>query len=392
MDTPCNFGRRKFFKLAAAGSLGAALASPALLDNLQAQAPVVPEKPATNIADALKYPRTPLSMPGRYPGKVARVNHSNAVVDNEPVEAVAYQMIEAAMLSLTGAENLKEAWLQFVAPGEVIGLKVNPVAGKLLTTSHAVTQSVVKQLEECGISRDHIVIWDRRHFQLEETGYTDKNYPGIAIRGTEIKDEEGSFYDKDGLMYAEKMIDKDWYYWADYEEEYDAYTMPYMVNGGKYSYFTKICTQEVDKIINLPILKNAGPTVTLCMKNLAYGVITNTGRLHKHHWAETCAEVCAFPPVRDKVVLNIVDGIKGCFDGGPGANPQFICNYNTILAGTDPVAVDRAGYDIVIAKRIAEGVQQEELARGRRFMELSQELGLGIADPEKIEVREINLT
>ena len=77
------------------------------------------------------------------------------------------------------------------------------------------------------------------------------------------------------------MIDKEWYYWADCEQEYDAYTLPYMVNSGKYSYFSKICTQEVDKIINVPILKNAGPTVTLCMKNLAYGAITNTGRLHK---------------------------------------------------------------------------------------------------------------
>jgi len=274
----------------------------------------------------------------------------------------------------------------------VIGLKVNPVAGKSLTTSHAVTKSVVKQLEESGIPLKNIVIWDRRLFQLEETGYNAENYPGLAIRGTEIKDSEGSFYDSDGKMYAEKMIDHDWYYWADCEEEYDAYTLPYMVNDGKYSFFSKICTQEVDKIINLPILKNAGPTVTLCMKNLAYGVITNTGRLHKQLWADTCAEVCAFPPVRDKVVLNIVDGIKGCFDGGPGANPQFICNYNTVLIGTDPVAVDRTGYDIVIAKRIQEGVQEQELARGRKFMELSQELGLGIADPEKIEVREINLT
>lgn len=392
MNDKCNFGRRRFFKIAAAGSLGAALMPPAFVQNLQAQESAPPEKPSTNIAEAMKYPRTAHSMPGKYPGKVVRVNHDKCIIDNEPVEQAAYQMIAQAMLSLTGAATLKEAWGQFVSPDEVIGLKVNPVAGKSLTTSHAVTRSVVKQLEESGIPLKNIVIWDRRLFQLEETGYNAENYPGVAIRGTEIKDSEGSFYDSDGKMYAEKMIDHDWYYWADCEDEYDAYTLPYMVNSGKYSFFTKICTQEVDKIINLPILKNAGPTVTLCMKNLAYGVITNTGRLHKQLWADTCAEVCAFPPVRDKVVLNIVDGIKGCFDGGPGANPQFICNYNTILIGTDPVAVDRTGYDIVIAKRIEEGVQEQELARGRKFMELSQELGLGIADPEKIEIREINLT
>lgn len=392
MNEKSKLGRRNFFRIAAAGSLGAAIMPPAMIQTLQAQEKPAPEKPATNVADALKYPRTETSMPGKYPGKVVRVNHSESSVDNEPVETAAYAMIAEAMLSLTGAATLREAWLQFVAPDEVIGLKVNPVAGRMLSTSHAVTKSVVKQLEEAGIPLGNIVIWDRRHFQLAETGFTSENYPGVSIRGTEIKDADDSFYDKDGIMYGEKMIDKDWYYWADYEEEYDAYTLPYMVNGGKYSYFSKICTQEVDKIINLPILKNAGTSVTLCLKNLAYGVITNTGRLHKHLWAETCAEVCAFPPVRDKVVLNIVDGIKGCFDGGPGANPQFICNYNTILVGTDAVAVDRVGYDIVIARRIEEGVQEEELPRGRRFMELAAAIGLGEADPEKIDLEVINMT
>ena len=59
--------------------------------------------------------------------------------------------------------------------------------------------------------------------------------------------------------------------------------------------------------------------------------------------------------------------------------------------GTDPVAVDRIGYDIVINKRIAEGVQKEENARGRIFMELAQNLGLGIADIEKISLTKVEM-
>ena len=139
-------------------------------------------------------------------------------------------------------------------------------------------------------------------------------------------------------------------------------------------------------------LKNAGASVTLCLKNLAYGSITNTGRLHKQLWADTIAEVCAFPPLRDKVVLNIVDGIKGCFNGGPGANPQFFTNYNTMLIGTDPVAVDRVGYDIVIKKRIDEGVQAEDTERGKMFMNMAQELKLGIADINKIKVEKVKIS
>mgnify|MGYP000104496047 FL=1 len=250
---------------------------------------------------------------------------------------------------------------------------------------------MIEQLLEAGIPKENIVLWDRREFQLHEAGFTPEAYPGIAITGTEKKDEDGSYYNKEGKRYSEEMIDKDWYYFADVEGEYDDYTISYMVNGGKYSYFTKICTQELDKIINIPILKNAGASITLCLKNLGYGVITNTGRLHAQLWGETSAEVCCFPPVRDKVVLNIVDGLRGCYQGGPGANPQYICNYNTLFVGTDPVAVDRIGYGIVLNKRIEEGIQLEDSLRGRAFMEYAAELGLGEVDPEKIALKKVIL-
>ncbi len=382
------FSRRKFFKVLGTGSLvvaGAPLAASPENTLLQQQ------KPETNIADAAEVPRNKNSMPGKYPGKVSRVTHSGAIVDNEIVEEKAYMMLEKAMINLTGEKKLKQAWLQFVSPGEKIGLKVNPVAGKTLTTSHAVTKSIIRQLEESGIDRSNVIIWDRRLMQLHETGYTEQNYPGVKVVGTEQQDEEGLYYDSDGKLYGEKMIDKDWYYWADVEGEYDEYTIPFMVNGGKHSYFTRIVTKELDKIINVPILKNAGATVTAAMKNLAFGSVTNTGRLHAQLWNETCAQVCAFAPLRDKVVLNIVDGLKGCFNGGPGANPQFFCNYYTILAGTDPVAVDRIAHEIVVTKRIEEGLQKADNPRASTFLDMAENLGLGISRREMIELNEINI-
>jgi uncharacterized protein (DUF362 family) len=227
---------------------------------------------------------------------------------------------------------------------------------------------------------------------MHEIGFTKNAFPEIEIIGTERKDDKGSFYDTNNVLYSEQMIDKNWYYWADAEEKYDAETIPYMVNEGKYSYFSNIVTQKVDKIINIPILKNAGASLTLCLKNLAYGSISNTGRLHKDLWSETCAEVCAFPPLRDKVVLNIADGIKGCYNGGPGANEQFITEFKTVLAGTDPVAVDRIGYEIVLKKRIDEKIQKEESPRGREFLKLAENLKLGVADLKKIELKSIQLS
>ena len=380
--------RRKFFKYLSVGSLGLAL-SP-VVKGATPKTFFQQDLPENNFADAKNIPRTEDSMPGLYPGKVVRANHSACVVDGVPVESAAYDMLKASMLELTGAATLSDAWLRFVGPNDVIGLKVNPVAGKTLTTSHAVTKSIIKQLEESGISRNNIVIWDRREFQLHETGYTKENYPGIRIVGTECQDANGSYYDANGKLYSEERINKNHYLYADVEQEYDAETMPYMVNKGKYSYYSKICTDQLDKIINVPILKNAGAAVTLCLKNLAFGSITNTGRLHGKFWNETCAYACAFPPLRDKVVLNVVDGFIGCFDGGPAANPQFICQYNTMLVGSDPVAVDRIGHDIVLNKRIEEGIQSADRASSHKFMQIAQELQLGVADIEKIDLTEIN--
>lgn len=343
-------------------------------------------KPATNISDALKTSRKAGSMPGYFPGKVVLIRNTESVVNDIPVETEAYRMLKKAILDLTGKNDLEKAWRLFVSPGEKIGLKVNPIGGKLLSTSHAVVKSVIKQLTESGIDSKDIIIWDRRDMELKEAEFTGSNYPGIKIRGTEFQDEKGSFTDSEGKLLGEKNIDKNWYYWADVEGEYDAETMPYMINGGKFSYFSKIVTREVDKIINIPILKNAGGSITNAMKNLAFGSISNTGRLHSKLWNDTCAEVCAFSPIRDKVVLNISDALRGCFNGGPGANPQFICNYNQLIVSTDPVANDRIGYDIIAEKRISEGIQKVSTPEVLTFLSMASSLGLGVSDKSKINL------
>jgi uncharacterized protein (DUF362 family) len=349
-------------------------------------------KPATNIEDALKVPRSELSMPGRYPGTVVETVDASCLVDGAPDAGRCAAMLERTMLTLTGAASLSQAWLQFVQPGDRIGLKVNPVAGKLLSTSPVLVEAIIAQLEDAGIPRADIMIWDRREFQLHEAGFTEERFPGIRIRGTEYQDAEGGFRDANGKLYSEDRIDRDWYYWADCEESYDEETLPYMVNEGKFSYFSSIVTQELDKIINLPILKNAGSTVTLCMKNLAYGAVTNTGRLHKPLWSETCAEVPCFAPLRDKVVLNIVDGMIGCYQGGPGANPQFIIPWNRLIAGSDAVAVDRIGLSIVEAKRIEMKVQEKPSDRARIFLDMAEKLQLGISDLNRIHHTRVEMT
>ena len=74
-----------------------------------------------------------------------------------------------------------------------------------------------------------------------------------------MKGPNGEFYDDKGELWAKDNIDREALpYVADVEMKYNKGTLPYMINEGKSSYFTKIVTGTVTKIVNVPILKNAG--------------------------------------------------------------------------------------------------------------------------------------
>jgi uncharacterized Fe-S center protein len=107
---------------------------------------------------------------------------------------------------------------------------------------------------------------------------------------------------------------------------------------------------------------------------------------------KSVAEPVAFPALRDKVVLNVVDGLQACYDGGPGANPKFIYDANLLLFGTDPVAVDAVAHDIIVKERMARGTQQVDArARSAAFLDIAEKLGLGVAARDKIAVSEVKL-
>jgi len=103
------------------------------------------------------------------------------------------------------------------------------------------------------------------------------------------------------------------------------------------------------------------------------------------------AEPCAFPVLRDKVLLNIVDGLQACYDGGPGANPKFIYDANVLLFGTDPVAVDAVAHDIIVKERMARGTQQVDAGGRSAFLNIAEGLGLGVAAREKIKIADVKL-
>jgi len=54
--------------------------------------------------------------------------------------------------------------------------------------------------------------------------------------------------------------------------------------------------------------------------------------------------------------------------------------------------MDRIAYDIIAAKRIAEGIQKTSNPSSLTFLKMSSDLGLGISDIENINLKKIDLT
>ncbi len=368
------FSRRKFFGTAAMAVAGAAL-SPRLISQEKVQSEKPPAAPPaeikTNIDEVRGIPRVATSLPGKYPGKVVSVKTGRNPVGQKIDGARVAKEIEAGMAELTGEKDMGKAWGKFVEPRDVVGIKVNPIGEKILSTKPEVVDAVIAGLLAAGVRKENIVIWDRRHFQLQDAEFTPERFPGICILGTEMRGPIGdSYYDK-GELWAKDNIDREALpYVAEVEMKYDKDTLPYMINEGQSSYFSKIVTTTVTKIVNVPILKNAGATTTCCLKNLSYGSISNTSRLHKL-WMKSVVEPVAFPVLRDKVVFNVVDGLQACYDGGPGA-------------------LDSVAHDIIVKERMARGTQQiDNRGRSATFLDIAEKLGLGIAAREKIKISEV---
>jgi hypothetical protein len=305
------YSRRKFFASAAMAAAGAAIV-PRLIGQEKARdekpPAAAPAEIKTNIDEVRKIPRVAGSLPGKYPGKVVRVKTGANPVGQKIDGARVRREIAAGMAALTGEKKQARAWGQFVGPKDVVGIKVNPIGGAILSTKPEVVDAVIEGLLAAGVKKANIVIWDRRHFQLGEAGFTAARFPGIRILGTEMKGPNGEFYDERGELWAKDNIDREALpYIADVEEKYDKETLGYMINEGKSSYFTKIVTDKVTKIVNVPILKNAGATTTCCLKNLSYGSISNTSRLHKL-WMKSVVEPIAFPVLRDKPATTAAPG------------------------------------------------------------------------------------
>ena len=173
------------------------------------------------------------------------------------------------------------------------------------------------------------------------------------------------------------------------------------------SYVAKFLTKEVNKVINVPVLKHhQSGGVTLALKNIAYGMANNVNRSHQnstlHCTGVFIPAIVDIPVFRRKVVLHILDGVRGVYHGGPSARPQYIWEHQTMYFATDPVAMDKTGLKVIDEKRVQSGLATVALSKPDavsirlncqpEHIEIAAAFGLGEFDDAKIEVKKFSLS
>ena len=372
-----SFNRREF--------LTASVAAAALASRLRAQ--------QASAGD------TKLGIPGPYPGRVVAVSHSGSIIDNrfqaEPIE----QMLDRAMLELTHADSVEEAWRELFEPGDVVGLKLNPVGQPAVISSPEMVRAIVARLERIGIPHKDVVAYDRYGQQFQSAGFVEWLPEGVRwTSGSKVNpqiqlDMEG--YEPD--VYMEMPL------------IHPAYLSDYTIDDPhlRRSYVAKWVTRDCNKIINLCVLKHhQSAGVTLALKNISHGFVNNVSRSHVTTTANACGlfipAVVDLPVIRQKVVLNILDGIKAAYHGGPGTTVEnYSWEHRTLYVGTDPVALDKTGWREIDKKRLEVGrapiafMKPDEHSRWLNgqveHIELAGNFGLGEFDDEKIRIERVDL-
>lgn len=278
-------------------------------------------------------------MPGRYPGRVVSV-HSPACIDDVSAEVnqpAVSGMISSGMSALTGLKDSRDAWASFFMPKDVVGIKVNCSGAPQVCSRPEVVGDIVRNLIAVGLPAKNIWIYERFIDQLESVHY-DRFVPsGVNITAAEMQRKSVVGYDP--FVYVE----------ANFFGEEDTR-----------SNLVRLVSERFDKIINVPNMKDHGAAgVTGCLKNIAYGNFSNVARSHYQEKTNTrtfIGTLASVEPLRSKTVLNVMDGLRGVWHGGPFVRDVKFAFYpKQMKFGTDPVAMDRLLIDVIEEKRKAEG-------------------------------------
>lgn len=270
--------------------------------------------------------------------------------------AVLDEMLGAALARLTSASSPAAAWKALFSAKDKVALKVNTLGGRGLSTNPEVVDAIVRGLVGAGVNESNILVWDRFNRELIRAGYKiNQSGKGYRCYGTEGR------YEKD-----------------------------ITVHGKVGGFLSPLLTQFPTALINVPLVKDhnlAG--VAGAMKNL-YGTIDNPNRYHSDNCNPFIADMADLPVVKKKMRLIVCDALFAQCEAGPAYHPKYRWPANTLMAATDPVALDTTAWRMIEARRAETGLKPlEEVGRLPKWLKTAGERGLGENDPKNIEVIEV---
>jgi hypothetical protein len=287
---------------------------------------------------ASKYEAKDTGFPGAFPGRVVSTKSDLCVSPTGQVsQQIVAEMVNRGMTSLTGKQTPAEAWGSMFTAEDVIGIKVNCSGAPAISSQPELVGEIVKHLLEINVLPRNIYIYERFPDQLESVHY--ERFVPKDINIVAVEKVRDSMEGYDPRMFVE---------------------VNFFGEQNTRSHIISLVSQKFTKIINIPVMKeHQAAGVTGCLKNIAYGNFSNVARSHQNEKTNTytfIGTLAATEPLRSKTVLNIMDGLKGVWHGGPfSENPAYRFQPKEILFGTDPVAMDRILIDIIEAKRKVEG-------------------------------------
>jgi uncharacterized protein (DUF362 family) len=268
------------------------------------------------------------------------------------------RMFQRGFGLLTGERDDRSAAMMVVRPTDRLGIKVNTIGGRAISTRPEVSLALAGWLAAGGLPERNILIWDRTNRELRDAGYRlSRGSGGPQVFGT----------DTDGAGYGDEPVAH--------------------LNVG--SLFSRIQTDFVTASISLAILKDHGLAgVTAGMKNY-FGAVHNPNKYHDARCDPFVAEVFDATPVKAKHRLSVLDALVVQYHRGPSFHPQWAEKYGGLIFSFDPVAADRVGWALVERFRAAKGLPSlKEEGREPAYLATAERMGLGRADLAAIETVE----
>ncbi len=264
-------------------------------------------------------------------------------------------MLDRVLRDAFGSPDAASGLRSIAGEGDVVGLKLNCLAGRPLSTTRELVDALIRALQRAGVPQNRIILFER--------GERDLRKGGFEVRHTGAPLALGN--DSPGVGYEERVE----------------------TSGMVGACLSRLVTRRISVLINVGVLKDhnlAG--VSAGLKNL-FGIIHNPNRYHDNACDPFVADVLAYPVVQRKLKLTVVDALTAQYEGGPGWVPKYAWQFNGLMASTDPVALDRLAWKLIEQKRSQKGLPSlAEQKRDPRWLRTAAQRKLGVDDLERIQV------